>query len=186
MQRCAPHFCLSKKILRSRIFSFLCIRLCCNGKEDRTEETRRVYAFVRVSLAKNEAFRQAAMQRCAPHFCLSKKILRSRIFSFLCIRLCCIGKEDRAEETRRVCVFVRVSLAKNEAFRQAAMQRCAPHFLCDCAGQRMLMKQLNLCDGAPAPCIDLSLRVPPQLRPPKAGKPHPSRCSAATCPTPHY
>ena len=118
--------------------------------------------------------------------CLSKKILRSRIFSFLCIRLCCNGKEDRAEETRRVCAFVRVSLAENEAFRQAAMQRCAPHFLCDCAGQRMLMKQLNLCDDASAPCIDLSLRVPPQLRPQKAGKPHPSRCSAAPCPTPHY
>ena len=126
------------------------------------------------------------MQSCAPHFCLSKKILRSRIFSFLCIRLCCNGKEDRAKETRRVCAFVRVSLAENEAFRQAARQRCAPHFLCDCAGQRMLMKQLNLCDDAPAPCIYLSLRVPPQLRPPKAGKPHPSRYSAAPCPTPHY
>ena len=32
---------------------------------------------------------------------LPKKILHSRIFSFLCIRLYIIGKEDRAEETHQ-------------------------------------------------------------------------------------
>ena len=48
-----------------------------------------------------------------------RKILRSRIFLFLCIRLNVIGKEDRAEETHQGCVFVQVSLAENEVFRQA-------------------------------------------------------------------
>lgn len=48
-----------------------------------------------------------------------RKILRSRIFLFLCIRLNVIGKEDRAEETHQECVFVQVSLAENEVFRQA-------------------------------------------------------------------
>ena len=38
---------------------------------------------------------------------------------FLCIRLYILEKEDRAEETHQGCVFVQVSLAENEAFRQA-------------------------------------------------------------------
>ena len=48
-----------------------------------------------------------------------RKILRSRIFLFLYIRLYVIGKEDRAEETHQGCVFVRVSLEENFVFRQA-------------------------------------------------------------------
>ena len=50
---------------------------------------------------------------------LPKKILHSRIFSFLCIKLYISGKEDRAEETHQGCVFVQFSLSKNEVFRQA-------------------------------------------------------------------
>ena len=49
----------------------------------------------------------------------AEKILRSRIFSFLCIRIYVIGTEDRAEETHQGCVFIQVSLAENEVFRQA-------------------------------------------------------------------
>ena len=33
-----------------------------------------------------------------------QKILRSRIFLFLCIRLYILGKEDRAEETHQGCL----------------------------------------------------------------------------------
>ena len=49
-----------------------------------------------------------------------EKILR-RIFSFLCIRLYVIGKEDSNERNPSGVsfVFVQVSLAENEVFRQA-------------------------------------------------------------------
>ncbi len=60
---------------------------------------------------------------------LPKKILHSRIFSFLCIRLYIIGKEDRAEETHQGCVFIQVGLSKNEVFLQAGhrARKLAPH-----------------------------------------------------------
>lgn len=58
-----------------------------------------------------------------------RKILRSRIFLFLCIRLYVIGKEDRAEETHQGCVFVQVSLAENKVFRQAGGLPVAGSFL---------------------------------------------------------
>ena len=49
---------------------------------------------------------------------------------FLCIRLYVIGKEDRAEETHQGCVFVGVSLAENEVFRQAESPLCSGLLLC--------------------------------------------------------
>ena len=45
---------------------------------------------------------------------LPKKILHSRIFSFLCIRLYIIGKEDRAEETHQGCLFALLNRCSNE------------------------------------------------------------------------
>ena len=48
-----------------------------------------------------------------------EKSCAAGFFFFLCIRLNVIGKEDRAEETHQGCVFVQVSLAENEVFRQA-------------------------------------------------------------------
>ena len=46
----------------------------------------------------------------------------------MCIRLYVIGKEDRAEETHQGCVFVQVSLAENEVFRQAESLLCSRLF----------------------------------------------------------
>ena len=50
-----------------------------------------------------------------------EKILRSRIFSFLCIRLYVIEKEDSNERNPSGVsfVFIQVSLAENKVFRQA-------------------------------------------------------------------
>ena len=63
-------------------------------------------------------------EKRAPHKRCSQsveKILRSRIFSFLCIRLYVIEKEDSNERNPSGVsfVFVQVSLAENEVFRQA-------------------------------------------------------------------
>ena len=60
----------------------------------------------------------------APHKRCSQsveKILRSRIFSFLCIRLYVIEKEDSNERNPSGVsfVFIQVSLPKNKVFRQA-------------------------------------------------------------------
>ena len=45
---------------------------------------------------------------------LPKKILHSRIFSFLRIRLYIIGKEDRAEETHQGCLLALMNRGSNE------------------------------------------------------------------------
>ena len=45
---------------------------------------------------------------------LPKKILHSRIFSFLCIKLYTIEKEDRAEETHQGCLFALMNRCSNE------------------------------------------------------------------------
>ena len=52
---------LPKKILHSRIFSFLCIRLYISGKEDSNERNPSgvSFVFIQVGLSKNEVFRQA-------------------------------------------------------------------------------------------------------------------------------
>ena len=51
---------------------------------------------------------------------LPKKILHSRIFSFLCIKLYISGNEDRAEETHQGCLsfLFRSTCRKALLFRQ--------------------------------------------------------------------
>ena len=108
---------LPKKILHSRIFSFLCIKLYISGKEDSNERNPSgvSFVFIQVGLSKNEVFRQAGHRaRISTVLSLPKKILHSRIFSFLCIRLYISGKEDRAEETHQGCLFALLNRCSNE------------------------------------------------------------------------
>ena len=62
---------LPKKILHSRIFSFLCIKLYISGKEDSNERNPSgvSFVFIQVGLSKNEVFRQAGhrARKLAPH-----------------------------------------------------------------------------------------------------------------------